>query len=162
MASSRSSSSCWFEALILSIGSSFDNLAVGVSLGLHHQNHSAQQKQKKQQYNLHRLNSVISICNALGALFSSYVSQIAFLGGSSLAPTALAGVLFAWLALSEAREYYQHYSANSNNPPNENDSNKSITAITGSLSITSLALQDDHIHMWKLALPMTLNNLGES
>jgi putative Mn2+ efflux pump MntP len=81
-----------------------------------------------------QLNGIVSLCNAAGALGSSFVGV--FLG--ALAPSAagfLASAIFAWLGYSEAHAY----------ATNE----ESILA--------GLALKGS---AWKLALPMTLNNLA--
>ena len=80
-------------ALFLAVGSSLDNLAVGVTLGV--------TGQRLQPW----VNMTIAVCNAAGALLASY-------GGSLLGDTAprlaplLAGSVFAYLGFSEGRSWW--------------------------------------------------------
>ena len=82
-----------FFAAMLAIGSSVDNLAVGVSLGV-----SGQRL-------IPWVNLVVGACNALGALLASYGGLWMGAAVPTLAPL-FAGATFAYLGYSEAASYY--------------------------------------------------------
>lgn len=111
-----------FEATLLSVASSLDNFAVGLSLGLVQATLSP------------RLNFIVAASNAAGAVLSSYVGAALGLHAPGVAGT-LAGLIFAWLGLGEAWAYYARED-----------------------SVLAALAKDGNA--WKLALPMTLNNLA--
>ena len=136
-------SDCLYYILI-SVGSSTDNFSVGLSVGL--------SKGDKLPF---FANLTISICNALGAYVSSGIgSQIdrvlsPFLGESSIAVTYfIAGVAFFYLAYEE----YTQFVLKRKLQKEWKKENKGYPPI-----------EEHQLDMWsvfKLAIPMTLNNVA--
>uniref|UniRef100_A0A7S4P4K2 GDT1 family protein n=1 Tax=Paramoeba aestuarina TaxID=180227 RepID=A0A7S4P4K2_9EUKA len=87
--------SSFFFAIVLAIGSSVDNLAVGVSLGV-----SGQRLRPW-------VNFAIAGSNALGAFLASFGGLWMGEAIPTLAPL-LAGVTFAFLSYSEFSSWYHH------------------------------------------------------
>jgi putative Mn2+ efflux pump MntP len=84
------------ECVLLSLTASFDNGAVGFSLGL---------VGNADPVNFFRLNFVISVVGGVGAFCSSYVGMVL----DDVAPLVagfFAATIFAWLGCSEALAYY--------------------------------------------------------
>lgn len=80
------------RCVVLSLASSLDNFAVGVSLGMYGRPLSM------------RVNIIVSACNAVGALLSSQIGVL--LGQQAPDVAALLGaIIFVWLGYSEADSY---------------------------------------------------------
>ena len=123
-----------FLLISLSISSSLDNFAVGLSLGL-------VSKRNGSCYHgmPHTFNLIIAVCNALGALASTYVG-LKFGHMAPMIASWIASFAFLYLGFKEVHDWY--------NMEEEGINNTRDAASTNAQSA------------WKLATPMTLNNIA--
>eukprot|EP00978_Attheya_sp_CCMP212_P009810 scaffold23396_cov47-Attheya_sp.AAC.1 len=122
-----------WSVLLLSVTSSLDNFAVGAALGVTGRPLS------------YRLNAIISIANAAGAWGSAgFGHAVAIMGWGGLggaAASLLASALFSYLGTQELKSFCRQEESSL-------------------LAVNKNEQKQEGQLAWKLALPMTLNNLA--
>jgi putative Mn2+ efflux pump MntP len=129
------------DALLLALASSTDNFTVGISIGI--------TSSSTTKLPFAWINIIISICNALGALLAGLAGKFMITSNkNTFLPAVLAACAFGVLAFQELYLYYNDV-IKLNYPhkkiKNPADSKSSVANLTS---------------VWKLAIPMTLNNLA--